>query len=204
MVDAAPVVDAAKRQALLAFARATARRILEGEDAARAGSATPAASGVPPPPIKPVIEGRFGGVFVTIWRGHSLRGCVGTFAPTSDLAATVGHITRSSLDDPRFTGNPITAAELPSLTIEISVLSDLVPTDQPDALVPGAHGIKIQRGERSGCFLPKVAAERGWTAEEFLSACCTMKANLPADAWRDPRTQVYLFTAEVFSEADGT
>ncbi len=69
-------------------------------------------------------------------------------------------------------------------------------------MVPGEHGIIVRRGDRSGCFLPKVAGERGWSAEETLSNCCTMKAGLAADAWREPGTEVCLFTADAFDEGD--
>ena len=38
------------------------------------------------------------------------------------------------------------------------------------------------------------------TKEEFLSTCCTQKLGLPADAWKDPETEVYTYTAQIFSE----
>lgn len=148
----------------------------------------------------PNLPGRFGGAFITFYRGTALRGCIGTFAPTTDLVATLESVTRSSLADPRFVHNPITLDELPELTIEISVLTDPVRTTHPETLIPGTHGIIITRGSRSGCFLPKVASDRNWSAEEFLSQCCTMKAGLPTDAWRAPKTNVYLFTAETFAD----
>jgi len=42
------------------------------------------------------------------------------------------------------------------------------------------------------------SVETGWSKEEFLSYCCAHKAGLAADAWKDPETEVYLFTADVF------
>jgi len=178
-----------RRRELLRFARETARWILEN-----ATTASQAA--------RPQIEGRFGGVFVTFWSGRNLRGCTGTFAPTIDLAATIGEVTRSSLADARFESDPITATELPDLEIEISLLTDPQPTQDPLSLIPGRHGIIVRRGGRSGCFLPRTALERGWTAAQFLSYCCTMKAGLDAEAWSDPETQVLLFTADSFRESD--
>ena len=151
---------------------------------------------------RPHIEGTFGGAFATFWAGKTLRGCIGRFGPTDDIARTIEEITKSSLADPRFVSNPITDAELPALNIEISILSDLEPTTDPLSLIPGTHGIVIRRGERSGCFLPQVASDRGWSAEEFLSNCCSMKAGLPPDAWREPDAEVLLFTADVFAESD--
>jgi AMMECR1 domain-containing protein len=62
----------------------------------------------------------------------------------------------------------------------------------------GVDGVYIKRGRASGCFLPQVATETGWSKEDFLSYCCAHKAGLAADAWNDPETEVNLFTAEVF------
>jgi uncharacterized protein len=78
------------------------------------------------------------------------------------------------------------------------VLSPLERTTDPLSLRLGVDGIYIRRGYAAGCFLPQVATETGWTTEEFLSQCCSHKAGLPPDAWKDPKTEVYLFTAEVF------
>jgi len=104
----------------------------------------------------------------------------------------------SATSDPRFFSDPITAEELDQLDIEISVLSPLQRTMDPLSLRLGVDGIYIKRGYATGCFLPQVATETGWSKEEFLSYCCSHKAGLPADAWKDPKTEVYLFTAEVF------
>jgi uncharacterized protein (TIGR00296 family) len=104
----------------------------------------------------------------------------------------------SATEDPRFLGAPITPREVDALEVEVSVLSPLKRTDDPLGLRLGIDGIYIKRGCASGCFLPQVATETDWTAEEFLSYCCSHKAGLPADAWKDPETEVFLFTAEVF------
>jgi uncharacterized protein (TIGR00296 family) len=71
-------------------------------------------------------------------------------------------------------------------------------TDDPLSLQLGVDGIYIKKDRASGCFLPQVASETGWSKEEFLSNCCAHKAGLAPDAWKDPETEVYLFTAEVF------
>ena len=187
MSDCCRVESPEHQRRLLVYARETAEKAL----------------GVAVEPMcqKPDIPGRFGGAFVTFWSGKTLRGCVGTFSVTTDIASTVAEMTRASLEDSRFAANPVTARELKHVEIEVSVLSDPEPTDEPAALVPGTHGIIVRQGVRSGCFLPKVASERGWSAEAFLSKCCTMKAGLPADAWRMPDAEVLLFTAQVISES---
>jgi AmmeMemoRadiSam system protein A len=139
------------------------------------------------------------GCFVTLKNNERLRGCIGQFTSESPLIELVSEMAKASATgDPRFLADPITADELPHLDIEISVLSPLKQTDDPLSLRLGVDGIYIKRGCTSGCFLPQVAAETGWTKEQFLSYCCAHKAGLPADAWKDPDTEVYLFTADVF------
>lgn len=139
------------------------------------------------------------GCFVTLTIDGQLRGCIGQFIAEKPLAELVADMGRAAArEDPRFFHTPIRESDLVRLHIEISALSPLVKTTDPMSLRLGTDGIYIIRGRRSGCFLPQVATETGWTKEEFLSYCCTMKANLPSDAWKDPNTEVYLFTAEIF------
>jgi uncharacterized protein (TIGR00296 family) len=106
----------------------------------------------------------------------------------------------ASTGDPRFMADRITSKEVNDLDIEISVLSPLEKTDDPLSLRLGIDGVYIKRGYANGCFLPQVATETGWSKEEFLSYCCSHKAGLEPDAWKDKNTQVYLFTAEIIEE----
>ena len=139
------------------------------------------------------------GCFVTLKCRGRLRGCIGQFTSDRPLLELIAEMAESSATrDPRFFGHPLTARELSDLDIEISVLSPLQRTTEPLSLRLGIDGIYIRRGYLSGCFLPQVAEETGWSKEEFLSFCCSHKAGLPPDAWKDPQTEVYLFTAEVF------
>lgn len=141
------------------------------------------------------------GCFVTLKNKEQLRGCIGTFEPDSPLIEMVAQMAVSSCRcDPRFLDDCITIRELPELDIEISVLSPMQKTSNPlNELQLGTHGIYIALGRRSGCFLPQVATETGWSKEEFLSYCCAHKAGLPPLAWKtNPAVEVYLFSAEVF------
>ncbi|NLX23079.1 MAG: AmmeMemoRadiSam system protein A [Phycisphaerae bacterium] len=180
-------MDRQQRETMLRFARETIQAHLAGDD-------------LPPDPPGLEDAGTVGGAFVTLRKGSILRGCIGQFSAEAGLAATVREMARAALRDPRFRHQPITAAELPELSIEISLLSPMWRTKDPLALEVGVHGILVQRGSCRGCFLPQVAVEQGWTAEEFLSYCCVSKARLPAAAWRDAATEVYLFTAEAFGD----
>lgn len=142
------------------------------------------------------------GCFVTLKNGGRLRGCIGQFTSDRPLVELVVDMARASAtSDPRFLADPIVPGELDELDVEISVLSPLKKTDDPLSLTLGTDGIYIKRGCASGCFLPQVATETGWSKDEFLSYCCSHKAGLPADAWQDPQTEVFLFTADVFGAA---
>jgi len=141
------------------------------------------------------------GCFVTLRTSGRLRGCIGTFRPDRPLGEMIVQMAAAAAtQDPRFTHDRITSDELPEVSVHVSVLSPLTPTDEPEKLVLGKHGIYITRGFQGGCFLPEVATETGWSVEEFLDQCCTGKAGLPPGAWRDPETEVYLFTSEKTGE----
>ncbi|HHT9126951.1 MAG TPA: AmmeMemoRadiSam system protein B [Candidatus Brocadiia bacterium] len=141
------------------------------------------------------------GAFVTLRNHGQLRGCIGRFVSDIPLYKVVSEMAlASATQDPRFQFDPITASELKDIDIEISILSPLEKTNDPLNIELGKHGIYIKRGFRSGCFLPQVATETGWSKEEFLSQCCCGKAGLPPDAWKDPKTDVFVFTAEIVEE----
>lgn len=139
------------------------------------------------------------GCFVTLKNRGRLRGCIGQFTSENPLIELIAEMAKASATgDPRFFGDPITTREVEKLDIEISVLSALQRTDDPLSLRLGTDGIYVKSGRASGCFLPQVATETGWDKEQFLSYCCAHKAGLAPDAWKDPETEVYLFTAEAF------
>jgi AmmeMemoRadiSam system protein A len=139
------------------------------------------------------------GCFVTLKNRGRLRGCIGQFTSDSPLIELVAEMAKASAtSDPRFFADRIRPSELEQLDIEISVLSPLQRAEDPLSLRLGVDGIYIKRGRLSGCFLPQVATETGWTKEQFLSYCCAHKAGLADDAWKNPQTEVYFFTADAF------
>ncbi|NIP25696.1 MAG: AmmeMemoRadiSam system protein A [Phycisphaerae bacterium] len=175
-----------QKQTLLKVARDTVEAIITGRAAPK------------PESDDPELNAHCG-CFVTLKNKGRLRGCIGRFISDIPLIELVVEMAKASATgDPRFFADPITAGELEQVDIEISVLSPLERTSDPLTLRLGVDGIYIKQGRASGCFLPQVATETGWTKEEFLSYCCSHKAGLADDAWKDPETEVYLFTAEVF------
>lgn len=137
------------------------------------------------------------GVFVTLHHQGALRGCMGKVdfeGTVFDNAIEAGLMV---LEDPRFP--PVEADELPHLEIEITVLEPPHPIASRAEYDVTRHGIILEQGIHSALFLPQVAVEQGWTAEETLSALCH-KAGLSPDAWTEPSTRLQVFEATAFSE----
>lgn len=139
------------------------------------------------------------GAFVTLRRRSQLRGCVGQPEAAGPLVDTVSRCAvLAAFEDERFL--PLQADELAELSIEISVLSPMVPAS-PDQIEIGRHGLLIRSGRARGLLLPQVAIEHRLTREQFLAETC-LKAGLNRDAWRTPGNEILTFTAEVFSEPE--
>lgn len=139
------------------------------------------------------------GAFVSLHKGSRLRGCIGYVEALKPLWLTVRECAMAAaLRDPRF--DPVEPEELPSLHLEISVLSPMEEI-QPEQVEVGRHGLLISRGFQRGLLLPQVAVEWRWDRERFLEETC-LKAGLPPDAWRHG-AKIQAFTAQVFEEPRG-
>ena len=139
-----------------------------------------------------------GGAFVTLHLKGDLRGCIGYIEFPGPLRRAVDEVARkAAFEDPRFA--PLTPDELPSVSIEISVLSPLRRIGGVEDVKVGRDGLLIELRGYRGLLLPQVATEYRWEAEEFLENTAR-KAGLPRGAWRDPAAELYAFAAEVFSE----
>jgi len=137
-------------------------------------------------------------VFVTLTKNGALRGCIGTVEPQMGLLDAVKYAAISAaFSDHRF--EPLTKEELPAVKIEISALSRLERTASAENITPHRHGVVVRSGGHSGLFLPQVW-EQIAQKEEFLSELCSQKAGLPRNCWKDPKTELYTFTVEAFSE----
>lgn len=141
---------------------------------------------------------RRAGAFVTLHRGDDLRGCIGMLTSEDELCRTVQRCALSAaLEDSRFA--PVSATEIPELSIEISVLSAFEYVTDISRIEVGRHGLIISLGGARGLLLPQVASRYGWDRETFLAQTCR-KAGLPAQAWRQPQAKIQIFEAQVFSE----
>lgn len=162
------------------------------ETAVRQGSAWQA----PAPGSDALLDER--GAFVTLTKRGELRGCIGYTSALRPLYLTVRDVAAfAALRDPRFP--PVTPAEVSELNYEISVLSPFRRVTDIKQIQVGRHGLLIKKGDQEGVLLPQVPVEQGWDRKTFLQQV-SLKAGLPRDAWQDPDTDLFLFTALVFGE----
>lgn len=142
------------------------------------------------------------GLFVGLWKGSELRGCIGSLNPGKPLIESVVDLSmKSCLKDPRFP--PIENSELPFLKLEISVLSKPMPISFSEIEI-GKHGLIVAEENKVGLLLPFVAKENNWDAETFLIHTC-FKGSLPADAWKSALVlgfEVQIFRNSCHTEID--
>lgn len=97
------------------------------------------------------------GAFVSLKKGGTLRGCIGTFEPTQNSVAEeiLRNAVSAAVHDPRF--DPVTVDELPELVYSVDVLSRPEPIDSPEQLDLRRYGVIVQSGDRRGLLLPDLA-----------------------------------------------
>jgi AmmeMemoRadiSam system protein A len=136
------------------------------------------------------------GCFVSLHHlaSHRLRGCVGRLEAQDPVYVAVARTAVGVLSDPRFHDHRVTFNELPTLSIEISVLSPLRDAAHVLDFDPVHDGIVLTCGPHGGCFLPQVARETGWTREQLLDRLCVEKMGLRAGAWREDDVKLETFT----------
>ena len=138
-------------------------------------------------------------VFVTLRKKDpgDLRGCIGQTEARYPLIEAVSKTAISSaVDDSRFP--PVTLEELPKLSIEINVLTEIT-TIEPQDVVVGKHGLLLRKGLSSGLFLPEVAPSQAWDRITLLDQLCS-KADLPLGTWQDPDAELFCFESESWVE----
>ncbi len=168
-----------------------------------------------PLPIPPEMRQKYNekrGAFVTYKKrsqfDKSLRGCIGYVLPYLPLIETIQKVSISAaVEDPRFPR--VKQSEVEKLEIEISVLTvpEVIevedPKDYPKKIKIGKDGLIISKGGKQGLLLPQVPIEQDpvWDAKTFLRHTC-QKAWLPANAWKDKKTTIKKFQAQIFNESD--
>src|SRR5262245_51301773 len=176
-----------QRRILLDLARHTIRTELGESD-----NGTPAPFEIS---LDDAVLNQPAGCFVTLHNllNRRLRGCVGRLDAKDALVEAVRHSATNVLHDPRFVGFPVRRDDLPGLEIEITVIFPLRPAAHCRDFDLLNEGVYLTIRERSGCFLPQVARDTGWTREQLLDRLCTEKLGLLANSWQEPEAKLMKF-----------
>ena len=129
------------------------------------------------------------GVFVSLKKDGELRGCIGTFEPTTKNIAEeiLQNAASAALRDPRFP--PVKKEELDALVYSVDVLTEPELVAGADALDVKKYGVIVEYRARKGLLLPDLAGVD--TVEEQLRIA-RQKGGIPADA----PIRIWRFTVE--------
>lgn len=145
-----------------------------------------------------------GATFVTLRRGESLRGCIGSIEARRPLGEDVRrNALAAAFEDPRFP--PVQRREWPGITVEVSLLSPPEPlpaVSEAEALRllrPGIDGVIFEYGGHRSTFLPQVW-EQLPDPRDFLDHL-RQKAGLPGGFWA-PGVRLSRYAVRKWDEAD--
>jgi AmmeMemoRadiSam system protein A len=142
-----------------------------------------------------------GATFVTLrWARGDLQGCVGSLTPRRSIVDDVAaNAVGAALFDPR--SSPVHLLDVPSLDVELSILSALEPVVFADeaaalaALRPGVDGVVLGYGGRRTTFLPAMWSRLGGVQE--LMRALKEKGGLAPDFWAAD-FELWRYTVEKF------
>lgn len=118
------------------------------------------------------------GVFVSIHRDGSLRGCIGTIGPVyANLAEEIiQNAVSAGMRDPRFP--PVRKEELPYLDYSVDVLGEAEAISGMEDLDARRYGVIVTKGRRQGLLLPNLD---GVESVEEQVEIARQKAGIPEE-----------------------
>ena len=131
------------------------------------------------PPADPTAEmTEKAGVFVSIKKKGELRGCIGTFQPTTENVASeiIQNAISAATQDPRFP--PVNSSELDALEYSVDLLTKPEKVGSKKDLDPERYGVIVKSGVRRGLLLPDLEGVN--TVDEQVGIAC-MKAGIDSD-----------------------
>lgn len=128
------------------------------------------------------------GVFVSLKKQGNLRGCIGTFAPTTENVAyeVIRNAIEAASRDPRFP--PVSEDELKDLEISVDVLTEPQKVNSIKDLDAKKYGVIVRSGVRRGLLLPDLP---GVATPEQQVAICMQKGGI------EPKESIELYRFEV-------
>lgn len=132
------------------------------------------------------------GVFVSLHQQEDLRGCIGTISATTSSLVTeiMQNAISAATQDPRF--DPVQAAELAGLTLNVDVLGPAEPVDDLSQLNPRQYGVIVTQGSRRGLLLPDLDGVD--TYQQQLHIACRKAGIDPNSTYQISRFEVTRYT----------
>ncbi len=136
---------------------------------------------------------RKAGVFVTIYKGNTLRGCIGTIEPVTESIVNeiIQNAVSAATRDYRF--SPVRIDELDKLNYNVDILSKPVQIKDLSELDPKKYGIICEKDNKRGLLLPDLPGVD--TVKEQLSIA-KQKAGIVSN---DNYIKIYRFTVKRYS-----
>ncbi len=118
------------------------------------------------------------GVFVSLKKHGELRGCIGTFQPTTESVSDeiIQNAVSAATQDPRF--SPVAEDELSEIDYSVDVLSAPEKVSGKGALDPKEYGVIVKSGDRKGLLLPDL---EGVDTVDAQLSIASMKAGIGPD-----------------------
>lgn len=118
---------------------------------------------------------RRAGVFVSLKKHGSLRGCIGTIEPVTECVAKeiLRNAVSAGMEDPRFP--PVREDELMELIYSVDVLGEAEPVEDMRELDEQRYGVIVTSGRKRGLLLPNL---EGVTSVEHQIQIAKKKAGI--------------------------
>ena len=161
---------------------------------------------VPPQKIQDCYS-RPQAVFVTIYNGEELRGCIRNlnFEEGTLWQGIIEAARGAAFGDTRFLH--VEQEELEHILFEISLLTkpEVIEVcdwhEYPGKIKLGRDGLIIEYSGHTGLLLPQIPIKNGWDPLRYLDELCK-KAGLHAGRWEYKGVIISSFQAQVFEEVN--
>lgn len=106
--------------------------------------------------LPPELLEQRAGVFVSIQKNGSLRGCIGTISPVCETVGEeiIANAVSAGVHDPRFPS--VREEELEMLAYSVDVLGETERIEGPGSLDVKRYGVIVSKGRRRGLLLPNL------------------------------------------------
>lgn len=141
-------------------------------------------------------------VFVTIYNGMHIRGCMSSSA--GNLLKSTIAATRKSIRDPRF-GGRFKRSELDNARLDIVLLLEPELVKGKDIktlnkeIILGVHGIRVIQADKSAFFKSNVPINKGYSLAKTLTRL-SRKAGLPGNAYKQADAVIEKYSSFHFRE----